>query len=148
MIWTQLSIGGLIGTTCFLAGVQATRIVYKAGQVDALNAQIETLKEADKAKDDLIQTQNGIVKLTQDQMSEISRTLVDLSLRQPKHTEKITERLSDAPTQYAEFDPNKCLSFVYPDGMFNDAREAVLSHIASLPKFDNSGRRVTPLTGQ
>lgn len=135
----QISLG--IAATAFFAGIGVTRTVYKAGQVDALKGQIETLQKQDVAKDELAEKYIDLNKQTREQMGDISQALVDLSLRQPKHTERVTETFRDAPTKYAEFDPNQCLRYAYPPGLRDELSAAIKSHAASLPYFDGSGRR-------
>ena len=94
------------------------------------------------AKDQLLDDAKDINTATREELRMISDAMIDMAVRQPRHTERITERLSDAPQRYAELDPNECLAFKYPSGMRNEVREAIRSHLASLPKFDNSGQRI------
>ena len=140
--WVYLAGGGAIATIAFISGVSVTRMIYKAGQVDTLKAEIQVMQKTITAKDDLLADSRGVNADTQEIMSRITDALVDVTARQPKHTERITETFKDAPQRYAEFDPNKCLSFVYPDGMRDGLQKAIEAHLASLPAFDASGQRL------
>lgn len=140
--WVYLAGAAGLSTVAFSSGVIITRNFYKAGEVDALKERVEALQETDKAKDSLIEQSKAINEQTNQQMIRISDAMIDLSARQPKHTERITETLRDAPERYKDEDPDNCLTYRYPDGLRNEISASIESHFASLPKFDSSGARI------
>ena len=141
-----LMLAALGGWSIFVAATanKLTRNHYKAGQLDAAKLRIEALEDVVATKDGTIQQLTDLKAGSEETMQQLADTFVEVAARQPKHTTEIRTEIKDAPVKYAAFDPNRCLSYVFPDGMSDDQRGRIESYAATLPTFDSAGRRTLP----
>ena len=121
-----------IATVAFSAGVGLTRTFYQAGEVDNLRKEIKVYEKADELKDSLIDRTTAAQNAAVIQYGKAADALVDMAERKPIDRTTVKETFKDAPTQYAQFDPKQCLSYIYPDGMFIDGQKIVNAQFARL----------------